>query len=316
MQNFIDTANKLGKSKKPFFFLIDFAKKTPHIIPLDELSRSDFSIAINDFKNQPLKFSFTKEKPDEMQYQKAFKTVIKEIIQGNSYLLNLTTRTKIYTDLTLEQIFNYANAKYKLLYKDKFVCFSPECFVKIIDNKIYSYPMKGTILDSPKAREQLLKHSKEQQEHNTIVDLIRNDLAMVGFNIEVTKLRFIDKIDASTGAILQTSSEIVGDLDTDWHDQIGTILDKLTPAGSISGAPKAKTLEIINRVEATERGFYTGIFGIFDGKNLDSAVAIRFIEKDEENLYFRSGGGITYQSNVKKEFQEVLNKVYVPIATI
>ncbi len=88
---------------------------------------------------------------------------------------------------------------------------------------------------------------------------------------------------------------------------------KLLPAGSISGAPKKKTVEIIQRVEQYDRGYYTGIFGYFDGTNLDSAVAIRYIEKDGEELVFKSGGGITFQSDWKKEYDEMLNKVYVPI---
>jgi len=87
----------------------------------------------------------------------------------------------------------------------------------------------------------------------------------------------------------------------------------MLPAGSISGAPKKKTIEIIREVEGYERGFYTGIFGYFDGKNLDSAVAIRFIEKQGEKLIFKSGGGITYQSDWEKEYEEMQKKVYVPI---
>jgi len=87
----------------------------------------------------------------------------------------------------------------------------------------------------------------------------------------------------------------------------------MLPAGSITGAPKKKTVEIIQKAEGYDRGYYTGIFGHFDGRDLDSAVAIRFIEKQGEELIFKSGGGITFQSDWKKEYDEMQKKVYVPI---
>jgi para-aminobenzoate synthetase component 1 len=85
------------------------------------------------------------------------------------------------------------------------------------------------------------------------------------------------------------------------------------PAGSITGAPKAKTVEIIKQTENYTRGFYTGIFGYFDGVNLDSAVMIRFIENENGRLFFKSGGGITSMSEVQKEYEELIQKIYVPI---
>jgi para-aminobenzoate synthetase component 1 len=72
-------------------------------------------------------------------------------------------------------------------------------------------------------------------------------------------------------------------------------------------------LEIIEQAEIYERGFYTGIFGWFDGENLDSAVMIRFIEQKGDKLIFKSGGGITSQSQVEKEYEELIQKVYVPV---
>ena len=94
--------------------------------------------------------------------------------------------------------------------------------------------------------------------------------------------------------------------------RIGNIIFELLPAGSISGAPKPSTLDIIKRAEGQKRGFYTGVFGYFDGETLDSAVMIRFIEKQKDGFYFRSGGGITINSDMRSEYQEVLEKVYLP----
>ena len=91
------------------------------------------------------------------------------------------------------------------------------------------------------------------------------------------------------------------------------ILLGMLPAGSICGAPKAKTVSIIQEVEQGPRGYYTGIFGYFDGENLDSAVNIRYLEKKDGQLLYRSGGGITFLSDLESEYKELIEKIYVPV---
>jgi len=113
--------------------------------------------------------------------------------------------------------------------------------------------------------------------------------------------------------LLQVSSEIKGNLPDDYNAHIGEILFRLLPAGSVTGAPKNKTVEIICKTETYERGYYTGVFGVFDGKNMDSAVMIRFIEKTADGYVYKSGGGITAFSNLKDEYNEMLKKIYVPV---
>ena len=90
------------------------------------------------------------------------------------------------------------------------------------------------------------------------------------------------------------------------------ILLKLLPAGSVTGAPKEATCRAIAEAEDMERGFYTGIFGFFNGRDLDSAVAIRFMEEDEKGMVYKSGGGITVMSRMEDEYREAIAKVYVP----
>ena len=116
------------------------------------------------------------------------------------------------------------------------------------------------------------------------------------------------------------SSEISGEVKPEFQCKIGSLLQKILPAGSILGAPKPKTLEVILEAENYDRGFYTGIAGYFDGENLDSCVMIRYIEnkkflslKEKPNLVFKSGGGITHLSRLEDEYQEMKNKIYVPI---
>jgi para-aminobenzoate synthetase component I len=259
-------------------------------------------------------FHFIKQPVDYSRYQNAFNRVMAAIQRGDTFLLNLTFPTRIETNLSLDQIFFHSRAKYKLLFKDQFVVFSPEPFVTIRNQTIAAFPMKGTRNATEVNAEQLLREDgKEISEHYTIVDLLRNDLSMVAKKVRVERFRYFEKIKTHEKELLQSSSKITGELPPDWHPFLGDIIFRLLPAGSISGAPKKKTLELILEAEAYDRGYFTGIFGYFDGKNLDSAVMIRFIEKTGDQLYFKSGGGITSFSKCEEEYQELVDKVYLPI---
>lgn len=172
--------------------------------------------------------------------------------------------------------------------------------------------MKGTIDANIKdAKSIILNDIKEMAEHTMIVDLLRNDLSMVSKNVKVNRFRYIDKIKAGNKELFQVSSEIEGELSENWQNRLGDIIISLLPAGSISGTPKKKTLEIIKDIEIYDRGYFSGIFGYFDGERVDSGVMIRFIEKDKNGFIYKSGGGITIDSDVKKEYQEMIDKVYL-----
>ena len=310
--------NKLGKSKTPFLSVIDFEFSKAIILKQDELNIDKIKFSFNNFTNCNEKadnksFDFKKFPVSFSEYETAFDKVQKEIKNGNTYLLNLSFETEISTNQTLSNIYKNSNSKYKLCIDDRFVVFSPEIFIKIEDDKISSYPMKGTIdADINNSENIILNDEKEIAEHYTIVDLIRNDLNIVSKKVQVEKFRYIDKINTNGKNLLQVSSKISGILPKNWNEQIGTIFEKLLPAGSISGAPKKKAIEIIKSAENYERNFYTGIAAYYDGKNIDSFVMIRFIEKKDDKLVFKSGGGITSMSNVKDEYQEIIDKVYIP----
>ena len=112
------------------------------------------------------------------------------------------------------------------------------------------------------------------------------------------------------------SSEIEGILPEGYLDSLGNLVIDLLPAGSVSGAPKEATLGIIGDAEKEPRGFYTGVAGYFDGESLDSFVLIRFIEQHGGHFFFRSGGGITANSDCRKEYEEAIHKVYLPFPGI
>ncbi len=315
----IKRMNEYGRNKTPFVFIIDFDLQKPMVFLMDELEKNNIWLSIPGFANtnfpkSKIDFHFEKEPIKIERYIKAFEIVKSAIDRGDSFLLNLTFPTKLKTDLTLDSIYKNSTAKYRLKFDDQFVVFSPEPFTQISGNKISSFPMKGTMDASIiNAEKRLMEDIKEVSEHNTIVDLIRNDLSMVSKNVKVEKFRYIERIKTHEKELLQTSSEISGELPNNWKESLGETIFRILPAGSISGAPKQKTIEIIKEAEGYERGYFTGVFGYFDGSNVDSAVMIRYIERQGNQLVFKSGGGITYFSECEQEFRELIDKVYVPI---
>lgn len=312
--------DELSQQKVPFFFIIDFLVDKVEVFRENELSKRGLLIDFQTFSNTNKQEALHKKTewesyPETLEsFKKGFDHVQNNIRLGNSYLTNYTRKTRIDTNMSLEEIFHHSHAKYKVLYKDFFVFFSPETFVKIVDDKILTYPMKGTIDASLENAAEVLKNdTKEKAEHYTVVDLLRNDLSMVADDVKVDKFQFIDFLKTRQKDLFAMSSEISGHLKPEFKGKVGSIMQKLLPAGSILGAPKPKTLEIILEAEGFDRGFYTGVCGWFDGENLDSCVMIRFIEKENNQLYFKSGGGITHMSKLEDEYEEMKNKIYVPI---
>lgn len=315
-----DLMNQLGKKRVPFLFIIDFLMEKPVILPAEEINPKDVLVQFPGYGNVSKhpeidrSINFTKFPVSYDEYKGAFDIVRSHFILGNTFLTNLTFPTPIEINLSLREIFHFSKAKYKLFFRDQFIVFSPEIFVRINNGAISSYPMKGTIDASiPGAEQKILADEKEMAEHITIVDLIRNDIGIIAEQVRVTKFRYIDRLTTNQKNLLQVSSEITGRLPRDYRDRVGDILFAMLPAGSITGAPKKKTVEIILEAENYGRGYYTGVFGYFDGDNLDSAVMIRFIERQGDRLVFKSGGGLTVYSRPESEYEEYADKVYVPI---
>jgi para-aminobenzoate synthetase component 1 len=320
MEEVIQQMNTWGQQRVPFLFIIDFEMQKPILYRLSEIDSSVIKFSLNGFHNHPLLVEAVihpvKLAPISFDaYKRKFDIVYNHLHYGDTYLTNLTIATPITLKQSLLEIYNASSARYKLLVNDDFLVFSPEIFVQIKDGKIYSYPMKGTIdATIPDAANKIINNEKELAEHVTIVDLIRNDLSLVATNVRVNNFRYIERIQTSHKDLLQVSSEIVGDLPSDFHHSIGDIIRLLLPAGSVSGAPKPKTMEVIKKAEGESRGYYTGVVGYYDGEKLDSGVMIRYIERTKQGYQYRSGAGITAQSIAEQEYQETIDKVYVPSA--
>lgn len=312
--------NECGKRRIPFLFAVDFDMKKGVFVenPLKQNhilfhtpsggnkqeSAPVPSLFSGEILSTPLSYN---------EYKIRFDTVMQGLMRGDSYLANLTVRTPVRTELSLKDIFLLSRSPYGIYIPDDFVCFSPERFVRIANGVISTNPMKGTIsTDIPDAENVILSDPKETAEHCTIVDLLRNDIGMVAENVRVDRFRYIDRVQTAMGGIFQVSSEISGDLPDDYMSCLGKIIFRMLPAGSVSGAPKKSTIDIIHNAEPESRGYYTGVFGYFDGQELDTAVIIRFIGQGEGKLFFHSGGGITVNSSPQSEYDEILEKIYLP----
>ncbi|HRS54611.1 MAG TPA: chorismate-binding protein, partial [Bacteroidales bacterium] len=188
----INQINQFALNKIPFIVIINYDISKIKIIPLELAAQEHIFYEINGKSNYDKKLDIKNDKKIKFeifpvlykQYLHSFNIVYQNLMRGNSYLTNLTFPTKVKTNYTLYEIFTSVSAPCKLFYKDEFVCFSPEPFVSIEDNIISSFPMKGTIdANIENAETIILNNFKEIAEHNTIVDLIRNDLNMVAENV-------------------------------------------------------------------------------------------------------------------------------------
>lgn len=339
----IEKINSYTSREIPFLFAIDFDANKGFVLTQEEALRLGVLYNIDGNSNagpvENIQVPEIQVHPVEFAvYRNAFDKVMSHLKRGDTYLINLTFPTRIMIHIDPAELFRASGAPYKLYVPGQFLVFSPEPFVRVTGNRIYSNPMKGTIQTSiPGAREILLADQKELFEHHTIVDLIRNDLSMVSTDVRVTRFRYLELIKTNREDLWQMSSEICGTFSEDYRRYLGDIIFRLLPAGSVTGAPKEKTVQVIRESEVFQRGFYTGIFGFFNGMELCSAVTIRYLELNrtkidkiqkaiwpEENkspdndprypvLIYKSGGGITALSNVENEYDEMLKKVYVPL---
>lgn len=324
--------NALGRAERPFFFVISHDLEHNLLVEPSrerEERTAAFSLPLGSMGEQehcpplPERLRFIPSPCSMSRYAACFASVRNHLLRGDSYLLNLCVATPVETNLTLRHLFRFARAPYRMLlgpdaqapgvHGRSCACFSPEPFVTVRGRSISTFPMKGTAPAATReARRWLETDEKENRESATIVDLMRNDLSMVAAGVHVKRYRYISPVATRGETILQCSSEVSGLLPEDWRSRLGDILLKLLPAGSVTGAPKEATCRAIAEAEDMERGFYTGVFGFFNGRDLDSAVAIRFMEEGEEGMVYKSGGGITVMSRMEDEYREAIAKVYVP----
>jgi anthranilate synthase component 1 len=196
---------------------------------------------------------------------------------------------------------------------------SPEVLVRCEDGKIELRPIAGT---RPRGRNEeedqrlereLLSDQKERSEHIMLVDLGRNDVGRVSEvgKVQVEKLMAVERY----SHVMHLVSQIEGRLrkDRDIYD----VMRASFPAGTVSGAPKIRAMEIIEEAEPTGRGPYAGAVGYFSfSGNMDTCINIRTIVIKDGRAYIQAGAGIVADSDPEREYQETVNKAKAMLAAI
>ena len=239
-----------------------------------------------------------------------------EIRNGNTYQVNYTIRQFADLDISANDAFlGFAsNARYgAFIDSGRFAvcCASPELFFEIEGDTISSRPMKGTAPrgrfteEDQRIKRQLYDSEKDRAENLMIVDMIRNDIGRIAVtgSVKVPKLFEVEKYPT----VWQMTSTVTAKLDA----SLTEIFQALFPCASITGAPKANTMRIINRLEPSARNIYTGTIGfIRPDMSMQFNVAIRtvLIDKHYNQAEYGVGGGIVWDSTAQSEYQECLTK--------
>ena len=197
------------------------------------------------------------------------------------------------------------------------VASSPEILVRLRDNKVTIRPIAGTRKRGKNSKEDLklskdlLSDHKEKAEHLMLLDLGRNDVGRVAKigSVNVTEKMIIEYY----SHVMHIVSNVEGYLDQK-NDAIDALISGF-PAGTVSGAPKIRAMEIIEELENVNRSFYGGAMGYFDSNGqMDTCISLRTGLVKDKKLYIQAGGGIVYDSDPEKEFQETINKANALIA--
>lgn len=302
---FLDSANHL-RSEFPILYFQQFKNRQKITIP------------------QSLHLAYPKLETTLTQnlYSQKIRAIKNAIKRGDSYQINYTypiwVSSHAYPKDLFFELANHQNTPFKAFlstpYED-ILCFSPELFFRIQDNFILTQPMKGTAArhidptQDSKIKEWLRNDPKNRAENIMIVDLLRNDLSKICSRIDCQNLFEI----LTLPSVHQMVSTIGGELKNPIC--LKDIITALFPCGSVTGAPKLKTLEIIQSLEDSERGIYCGMIGVMHQNFMEFCVPIRTLvhkkskKQSAPRIYtLHIGSGITWDSQATEEYQETLMK--------
>lgn len=273
---------------------------------------------VNEMPNRNIALSCRVLKPEYLENINK----IKEHIQlGDVYELNyciefFAENAEIEPLAVYEKLSNISPAPFSCFYKVDnmyLICASPERFLKKEGNKIIAQPMKGTArrsndtAEDTQIKEQLIANEKERAENVMIVDLVRNDLSKTALqqSVKVDELFGVFSFPQVHQMVSTVSSEMRDDVDS------VDVIKSAFPMGSMTGAPKVKAMELIEKFETTRRGLFSGAAGYFTPEgDFDFNVVIRSIQynADKKYLSFMVGSAITINSDPEKEYEECLLK--------
>lgn len=303
---FEKTLNKFLPKNENLIQLFFYDKKNVKLFKSNEI---DFGES-EKYKVYNFKLNTSKSK-----FQKSIKKIKSYIEEGDTYQVNFTVKGKFdfkgsYTGLFRNLIFNQS-AQYIAAINNNgkiILSLSPELFFEVRGRKIYSKPMKGTArrgidsLNDESIKYELERSEKNRAENVMIVDLIRNDLGRISEygSVEVINIFDVEKYESVYQMVSTVESKLKKNV------RLSDILKNIYPCGSITGAPKIRTMEIINELEKEKRGIYTGSIGLIRKNKITFNVPIRTLTMDKKsgNGEIGLGSGIVWDSIDEEEFEE------------
>ncbi|WP_185849418.1 anthranilate synthase component I family protein [Blattabacterium cuenoti] len=254
----------------------------------------------------------------DIEYKKMVSLGIKACLRGDVFQIVLSRQfqQKFKGDeFNVYRALRFINPSPYLFYFDygnyKLFGSSPESQLIINNQRAYINPIAGTIRRSgnedkdKKLSENLAKNPKENAEHVMLVDLARNDLSKNSSNVKVEGFKEIQVF----SHVLHMVSKVSGELEE--NTSMIKVFGDTFPAGTLSGAPKYKAMELIDKIENQHRGVYGGAIGFFGLQNscINTAIIIRSFVSKNNTLFFQAGAGIVSDSKEEKELEEVNNKL-------
>jgi anthranilate synthase component 1 len=283
---------------------------------------ADATIAVVDDTVEPAYSSRT----DRDAFLASVEAATEAIRAGETFQIVVSQRFEVECSADALEVYRVLRATnpspymYLLRYEDfDIVGSSPEALVKVADGRAMAHPIAGTRWrgDTPEAdaalASDLLEDEKERAEHLMLVDLARNDLGRVcrPGSVEVVDFMSIERY----SHVMHIVSTVVGDMaaDTSALD----VLAATFPAGTLSGAPKVRAMELIDDLEPSRRGLYGGTVGYFDfAGDMDMAIAIRTALVRDRRAYVQAGGGIVADSDPEYEYTESVNKALAVLRAV
>ncbi|MBP5588155.1 MAG: chorismate-binding protein [Treponema sp.] len=263
--------------------------------------------------------TITDLKQSEREYKEKVESIKNEIIAGNLLQAVPSRRLQIECDNSALEIYRRlraVNPSPYLFYIDfgerQLIGSSPESLVRVRDGVASIRPIAGTrrrgknSLEDEELKAELLNDAKERAEHLMLVDLARNDLGRVCTNgsVEVTRFMEVELFSHVMHIVSDVQGKVAAGL------KPIQVLRAAFPAGTVSGAPKISAIEILSRIEKTKRRFYAGAVGYIQSNgDLDFCIAIRCALKQAKVWSLQAGGGIVYDSNADREWEETNEKL-------
>lgn len=247
------------------------------------------------------------------EYSRAIASIREQIAEGNTYQVNYTMRYRgefkgssraLYRQLCRKQRVPYA--AYIETDQWSVISLSPELFFRRKGNRLLMRPMKGTarrgrtLKEDRELAQELLNSEKERAENLMIVDLLRNDLGKVceAGTVSVSQPLVVERYET----VLQMTSQIEGTARKDLSFE--ELMRAVFPSGSVTGAPKLRTMQIIQKLEKSSRGVYTGCIGFVSAEETAFSVAIRTAVIQDGNLEMGVGSGVLYEADATREYEE------------